>query len=238
MVPRIVEPACGDRQVNGFEQCDDGNRRSLDGCDGFCRFEPSHQYALLAEPGPPAPVPSEVVTLRHWRPRTVAPADDEGILVLPLPFPFYFYGRWYHGLVIHTNGFVSLLPDFDMAAFDSASPLGPSAPNAVISLFGADLIAPQGSAETIAWTEGQRFSIELRNYEPKDEPGSQVTGRITLYENGRIRLDYLRLDADGPFQIGVESPSGNSIFIHPACEQGCNGEVLSIIGAVELVPGG
>ncbi len=32
-------PRCGDSQVNGPEQCDDGNTRSGDGCSSVCRWE-------------------------------------------------------------------------------------------------------------------------------------------------------------------------------------------------------
>ena len=35
----LLGPRCGDGDVNGPEQCDDGNRRNGDGCDVSCRFE-------------------------------------------------------------------------------------------------------------------------------------------------------------------------------------------------------
>jgi len=35
----LLGPRCGDGEVNGPEQCDDGNRRNGDGCDVSCRFE-------------------------------------------------------------------------------------------------------------------------------------------------------------------------------------------------------
>jgi cysteine-rich repeat protein len=34
-----VVPACGDRHVTGFEQCDDGNTASSDGCNAACETE-------------------------------------------------------------------------------------------------------------------------------------------------------------------------------------------------------
>jgi cysteine-rich repeat protein len=36
---RRVVPVCGDRHVAGFEQCDDGNTASSDGCNAECRRE-------------------------------------------------------------------------------------------------------------------------------------------------------------------------------------------------------
>jgi cysteine-rich repeat protein len=42
---RIV---CGDGVVGGTEQCDDGNTRSLDGCDSQCRFEPVLRMSSLS----------------------------------------------------------------------------------------------------------------------------------------------------------------------------------------------
>jgi cysteine-rich repeat protein len=34
------EPVCGNGQIEGTEECDDGNSREHDGCDAACQTEP------------------------------------------------------------------------------------------------------------------------------------------------------------------------------------------------------
>ena len=48
--PTDIPPAdCGDGIVSGPEQCDDGNLRSADGCDSYCRLEPACGDGTLDE---------------------------------------------------------------------------------------------------------------------------------------------------------------------------------------------
>jgi len=41
------EAVCGNRVVEGDEQCDDGNRQRLDGCDSDCRYEFAHRLTSM-----------------------------------------------------------------------------------------------------------------------------------------------------------------------------------------------
>src|SRR5262245_64650109 len=38
----VLGPGCGDGALVGFEECDDGNRASGDGCSSVCRLEPGY----------------------------------------------------------------------------------------------------------------------------------------------------------------------------------------------------
>jgi len=51
---RRLIPRCGDRRIAGFEECDDGDTASLDGCTSDCRLEQCEriQGSVLCEPCP------------------------------------------------------------------------------------------------------------------------------------------------------------------------------------------
>ena len=57
----VTPGLCGNDVVDGFEECDDANTVSGDGCDAACKLEP---------PGPRDNCPGEVVTLGPPEPRT------------------------------------------------------------------------------------------------------------------------------------------------------------------------
>ncbi len=43
-------PKCGDKKKNGYEQCDDGNSKSGDGCSSSCLLEPGYVCVALGTP--------------------------------------------------------------------------------------------------------------------------------------------------------------------------------------------
>jgi cysteine-rich repeat protein len=229
LVPDEKPAPCGDGIQQPNESCDDHNRRPNDGCDGYCQLEIGFDYGVAQLTDLPLDAPPDATTLRHWRSLfgSGGPLEDEAVAVIPLPAGFPFYGRTYYGAAIYTNGFISFLPG-DPSNLDTIDPLADGSPEAVISVFGTDLVMPP-TGKVVAWADEATgsVSIEYRNFAMPLGAGVLLDGRITLEPFGTIRVDVLDVmgsDASPSIHIGIESPINSYRVLAPDCDPSCSAD--------------
>jgi cysteine-rich repeat protein len=81
-----VSPSCGDGIRDPFEQCDDGNTATGDGCDGSCRFEAQCAAIPDAEPNPETAPQQIVPACRSFLvPAASMPLGDSDSFAVDLP---------------------------------------------------------------------------------------------------------------------------------------------------------
>ena len=218
-------PKCGDGVVDAGEVCDDGARAAGDACSPDCAIPATHQYSVeersvaLGEP------PSDAHDV-HFLPYSAAPAEDDGYAVLELPTPFPYFGRTFHGLLLTTNGYLSFLPTAGGAS-SLNDPLGPAAPNALVTAYGSDLVMTP-SSRVVWWVEDdaaakQRFIIELKDMALAADERARIHVRVELVADGALVIGYGDLDvpADQAFVAGLEGPQGIVQVNLPRCDSTC-----------------
>lgn len=236
------EPQCGDGLwFSRLEGCDDGNRVGGDGCDGTCNVEAAPSYEVSAQRDQTVEAPVDPVSPIVFRSAGGQDPLDDGTAVLRLPFPFEFYGRTYVGVVVHTNGYVSFLPEAAEGAGegDPAMP-SPERPNALIAPFWSDLRLasfPSVRGEVVHWTRlgsgsaARTFEIEFRGMTGRDHSPSShalLNARVSLIEGiNEIRIQYGDLTLVGTPSLtvvaGIEDAAGRDAVLVPQCNPTCSG---------------
>ena len=136
----------------------------------------------------------------------------------PLPFAFPFYGTEYSTVYVHRHGHVS----FDVGPYDSSSSCSghcsvpdSNDPNNTIMAYYAGFFAPnraglQGQIDTQDMGDG-RFVIQFTEMHNRSYETNRKTFQTILYDDGRIRLQYLDVTNEGnefdlrPARVGIES---------------------------------
>jgi hypothetical protein len=129
-----------------------------------------------------------------------------------LPFAFPFYGTFYERVWVAIDGTVSFL---EYPFFGKSQPIPHAGiPNAAIYAFSAETVPGSGSVHvtTRGSAPDRRFVIEWRGVVLANS-GWPVTYEIILYEDGRIKFQYLdrgqhpsQLGADA--SVGIENETG------------------------------
>ncbi len=245
LAAEILDPICGDGEVAEIELCDDGNRANGDGCSGDCVPEDTTFYQIeeAAVGGlDPRPGNAREISLHGYSGGGASPTD-EGFGLVELPGGFPYFERTYYAAVVHTNGFVGLLPDVIASRFDAVDPLAPGAPNALIAVAGANLRASAATGGIYTWTDNGDVMIEYDAFVLVGDVTSRLTARLTLEKDGKIRIGYPRLFGLGPgveFEAGLQDRHGARTTYLPACDPRCGREVIADLEgrSFELVPGG
>lgn len=242
----VFGPQCGNGQHEYGEQCDVQATDFSGPCTPACRFNESHRYEAVERSRSAAvrPARTEPTVFTSYG---AGDPDDAGVAVVPLPFGFEYFGRTFHGLALFTDGFISFLP-FGADATSPTDFVGPTAPNAVIAPFIADLkIWNEG---IFTWLDtssnGRRFVIDMPSLTFAASPNAKLGAQIHLYEDGRIGIIYTDVATSngGGLRVGIEGPEGQIQVTLPGCENGCspdaiNGKYFELVHPPEIVePGG
>ncbi|MFV2018371.1 LamG-like jellyroll fold domain-containing protein [Micromonospora sp. LOL_023] len=149
----------------------------------------------------------------------IALAGDDAVSQVGLPFAFPFYGNSYSTAWVDTNGIVTFVDPVGSHPGDSVNIPSPAQPNAMIAAFWDDIVV-DGSASVHTGTVGippiRQHSIEWRNVHLAGNASQRINAKVTLFESGRIILNYSGIDQSSPAErgesatVGIESPGGNS----------------------------
>ncbi len=216
---------CGNNRVEVGETCDDGGRANFDGCSGQCQREAGSLYTsattMREPPNGGTPVALEALSSGNL---------DDAFVVIPLPFEFPFYGRRYGAVVLHSNGYLSLTPDFYGVPAGLHSPLGPSVPQTTLALFAADLRVPVGPSSSIrvhplfGGANGDAIAFTFEGLEQDGGANGRLTGSIGIASNGQIFVFYDEVgDGQTTFYAGIEDDQGERVVSLPVCEEECVG---------------
>ncbi|MEQ8276611.1 MAG: hypothetical protein RMA76_20640 [Deltaproteobacteria bacterium] len=214
---------CGNNRIEMGETCDDGGRANFDGCSGQCQREAGSLYTsattMRAPPNAGTPVSLEALSSGNL---------DDAFIVIPLPFEFPFYGRRYGAVVLHSNGYLSLTPDFYGVPAGLHSPLGPSVPQTTLALFAADLRVPVGPSSSIrvhplfGGANGDAIAFTFEGLEMDGNANGRLSGSIGIASNGQIFVFYDEVgDGQTTFYAGVEDDQGERVVSLPVCEAEC-----------------
>ncbi|MEO1336848.1 MAG: myxococcus cysteine-rich repeat containing protein, partial [Myxococcota bacterium] len=221
----VLPPRCGDGIQNQNEQCDDGNLVSGDGCDAFCFAEPEFLYERDFQVIPWTEPNRQAIEL-PWLPYNESQDEssaDEGFWMVPLPFEFPYFGRSHHGVVVHTNGFISLHPDLSSSPEVDAL-IGPMRPNAIIAPLGIDLEWNAGRAVKV-WTGvdpqfGEIAWFDFSEARIKNVPGSAAEARVGITSRGFVLFRYGEIETNAAFVSAMEDHTGLRVL--PVCQVGCD----------------
>ena len=212
-------PDCGDGVEARFEQCDDGNRLSGDGCSVDCELEPDYNYFAATsqsttwESAPAAAVPLPLLPYDEGQ---VLPASDHGFGMVQFPFRFRFYGRSYVGVVVHADGYMAFQPDLEVPLSEPGRAWGPTRPNAGVALLLTDL--DWGNRQPRIWVERdpdrplEIVWIDFEGVQLKNAPVEMIQARVGFTSEGRIRVRYGNVPSGLSFFSGVEDQTGTYQF--------------------------
>lgn len=239
-VETVELPICGNDALESGEGCDDGNRANFDGCSGACTLEPTHQYVSTELPTPQVPQGTPLV----FQGIRAGSASDDGYAVVPLPFEFPYFANRYAAVVVHTNGYIGLLPDFlGRANSELSAPFGEAAPNAILGPFAADLGLERGPATSIRVATpggGSDGGFVVRFDDLRFANGAtSLSGGVGLYPDGRFTLFYgpLVTPAGRSVQAGAEDARGHNRVQVPGCGANCTTGALPANRMFEFKPG-
>jgi cysteine-rich repeat protein len=229
---------CGDRTIEWNEQCDDGNQIEGDGCSPACALERGYAYVLETAPVAPPEIPNDAQIL-SFLPYRIGMDEprDEGFAIVPAQIDFF--GSRYAGIMIHVNGYLSLVPNLAVGEPSLGSAL---LPNAVVAGFATDLRL-ESSGMVRYWTELEEGVVHVVQYDGvlgQDEHGNTIgpiTFRIALSETGEVRLYYdpENLIPEGYEWIGgIEDGLGVYAFPNKACGSTCIGSAGA--AATQFIP--
>ncbi len=212
---------CGDGATEVVEACDDGNLYEGDGCDSACRLEPGFDYQTQSSSNDPPPIPVSATPLTFLPYLVDGDALDEGFAIIPADIQFF--GQRYAGLMVHVNGYVTLLPDLTVEA-GLGSPL---APNALIAALGSDL-AVGGGSRVLTWTDSAPVSGQVHHvaYQNMQSDFGSVSFQIAVGENGDIHFNYdpnNSYPSDFVWVGGIEDGTGRYVYPAKGCTDVCIG---------------
>ena len=243
----VFGPQCGNGVHEYGEHCDVQATDFSGACTPACRFNESHRYEAVERSRAAAtrPARAEPAVFSSYR---AGDPDDSGVAIVQLPFGFDYFGRTFHGLALFTDGFISFLP-FGSDATSPTEFIGPTAPNAVIAPFIADL--KLWNEGIFTWLDtasnGRRFVIDMPSLTFATNGSAKLGAQIHLYEDGRIGMVYteVELGNERTIAVGIEGPEGLIQVTLPGCEQtGCRqdmleGKYFELVHPPEIVePGG
>ncbi|MEQ9503392.1 MAG: hypothetical protein RIT81_41410 [Deltaproteobacteria bacterium] len=223
----LAGAVCGNNRVEMGETCDDGGRANFDGCNSQCQREAGSLYTSATTMRVPPNVNSGTpVSLEALSSGNL----DDAFIVIPLPFEFPFYGRRYGAVVLHSNGYLSLTPDFYGVPAGLHSPLGPSVPQTTLALFAADLRVPVGPSSSIrvhplyGGANGDAIAFTFEGLEIDGAANGRLTGSIAIASNGQVFVFYDEVgDGQTTFYAGIEDDQGERVVSLPVCEAECVG---------------
>jgi cysteine-rich repeat protein len=224
----IAPVTCGDGATESFEQCDDGNVLDGDGCSSGCILEDGFGYQVSVGQGGLLGMPGDAALLDFipYRPGIDDPLT-EGFAIVPAAIDFF--GSRYAGVMVHVNGYLTLLPELTAGEGGLGAP---SPPNAVIAGFGADLAL---ESESAVWhwiapaPGGAAYVFQYTAVQGRDRQGLEagpLTFQIAIGSGGEVRLVYERSNfyPDGFTWVGgIEDAT--SKYFHPVigCSDYCYG---------------
>jgi len=131
--------------------------------------------------------------------------DDESSEFISLDFDFPFYGNIFNQISISSNGWVSFSDAGDPLPI---SPL-PSmwSPRNLISIMGADMY-PTGTCYYYSDIVNNRFIVEYFNWGLLEVQSPDYTMEIIIQKDGKIKLQYLRMDGNVTgYVTGIQNSS-------------------------------
>ena len=227
----VDPPLCGDGLIASGEACDDGNLRRNDACTPSCAVDPAYDYRVLdsdiSRVWTPAPPSAQALRWLPYVEGQPAAATDEGFAVVPLPFPFQLYGRRYHGVVVHSNGYLSLQGDLSAPDINPRAAWGDTRPNALVAPVHADLVWGEDSAVRV-WTSeitglGQIVWFDFSEGRGRGETTRSAEARVGLSSENLVVFEYGEMETNRTFNAGIEDHTGQyrySLCDAPACTSG------------------
>lgn len=131
--------------------------------------------------------------------------DDDGAQLVALPFEFPFYGRRYHQVWIHANGFLSFERSYagSQYAANSCVP-GLAAPDGAIYALWDDLNPRQRGQVTYTIAPDEAFVVSWRDV-PRPGDDSLNSFEAVLWPDGRVALNYLDVANPSEATVGLEN---------------------------------
>jgi len=166
------------------------------------------------EPGGPVPNYTDISSTGTVGVLTTGTMDDGLIANLSLPFNIKFYGVEYSSITISTNGWVGFSSSYSSNYLTNAQIPGTALPNDIVAGLWDDLNGNNISSNIYYQQVGNKFIIQLHNWNRYGQTGGDLNFQYVFYQNSDvIELQYATMNFGTgtnnlSHTIGIENADG------------------------------